>query len=462
MPVRLRITFLFTVVVFIILGIVCAFIYFFSSASRTDRIKTRLTNRAITTARLLSQAEIFDRQLVERIDSLTNISLKNKSVQVYNYLNRKIYNYSDIPGDTVPVNEEMLDEARVDQRLYFIKGNKEVVVYHYTDQSARLVVICAAEDEDGRKNLDQLRNILVVGLVAGIVFTLIGGYIFSKRLLRPIRKITSEVSEISAHSLTRRIHTGKARDEWYQMSSTLNQLLNRLQESFELQRRFISNASHELSTPLTSISSQLEIALQRERSPSQYQNIITTVLQDVKHMNKLTQTLLEFAKAAGDKGGLSINLVRIDEILLGLPGTMQKLNNKYEVFLRFGELPESEDELLVFGNEELLFTAIKNIVANACKYSPDHRAEITFTIENKYFVISVADNGPGIPESEISNIFQPFYRLDSSRSTEGFGLGLSLAHRMIKLHKGEIGVQSGTMKGTVFTIRIPSAKRGGF
>ena len=111
MPVRLRITILFTLMVFVVLGIVCSSIYYFTYKSRRDAIWVRLSNRAITTARLLSKSEIFDRQLIQRIDSLTTLALKNKSVQAYNDLDKRIYNYSDIPGDTVSLTG-MMDIAR--------------------------------------------------------------------------------------------------------------------------------------------------------------------------------------------------------------------------------------------------------------------------------------------------------------------------------------------------------------
>ncbi len=462
MPVSWRITLLFTIVVFIILGIVCAGIYYFSYRSREDRINLRLSNRAITTARLLSQSELFDRYMVERIDSLTTITLTNKSVQAYNFLNRKIYSYSEQQDDTIAVSNRLLDDTRIKEQIYFTEGDRDVVSYYYTDNNARIVVICAALDVEGKKYVSQLKKILFLCFLAGVAITLVGGYIFSKRLLNPIRNINREVTEISVHNLTRRIPTGRSKDEWHDLSATLNDLLNRLQESFELQRRFISNASHELSTPLTSISSQLEIALQRERNTEEYQKVLSFVLQDVRHMNKLTQTLLEFAKAAGNKGGLEINLVRIDEILMELPSSLQRQNNKFEVSLQFEGLPENENELLVFGNAELLITAIMNIVSNACKYSPDHHAVIGFSIREGYFHVQVSDRGPGIPENELDNIFLPFYRVENSHSVKGFGLGLSLAYQIIKLHKGEITASSQVGKGTVVCVKIPSASRSGF
>ncbi len=457
MPVRLRITMIFVLLSTVILGLVCVGIYYFSYTARLNTIRVRLTNRAITTARFLGQRETFDRRLIQRIDSLTTIALRNKIVEVYDYQNNKIYSYSDLPGDTLTIDEEILDDSRVNGSKFFFSGDKEVVAYHYSDNNIRMVAISAAEDTDGKESLRILRNILLISFLAGIAFISITGYIFSARLLHPIRKIAIDVEEISAQNLTRRIKTGKTKDEWYYLTNTFNRLLNRLQESFDLQRRFISNASHELSTPLTSISSQLEVSLQREREAGDYRNVMQSIYQDVKNMIALTQTLLEFAKASGNPGGLEINLVRVDEIVLRLPADVIKINAKYSVHVMFGELPESEENLLVFGNEILLFTALKNIVTNACKYSEDNYASMLLTVINSEIRIIISDKGKGIIESEVKNIFQPFYRVEENVSTEGFGLGLSLADRIVRLHKGSIEVQSEIGKGTEFIVRLPAA-----
>lgn len=458
MPVRVRITLIFSLIVFIILAIVCSAIYYFSYQTRINNIKTRLTNRAITTGRLLSQREIFDRELIRRIDSSTTLSYKNKSVQAYNYQNRRVYRFTDNPDDTVQVSTKMLDDARVSGKTYFSEGRREVVAYHYTDNNSRLVMIVAGEDVEGRESLTNLSEILLISFLVGNIIVLIIGYFFSKGLLQPIKNISKDVAEISAHNLTRRIEVGKSRDEWYDLSTTLNELLNRLQESFDMQRRFISNASHELSTPLTAISSQLEVSLQRERSGEDYKRVLESIYQDVLHLNKLTQTLLEFAKASGNAGGLEIDLIRIDEIVLQLPAAAAKINLSYSVKIEFDDLPEEEESLLVFGNEALLFTAINNIVINACKYSPDHRANVKLRVVNNTIEIEVEDEGKGIDSSDIEKIFQPFYRIKENGNEEGFGLGLSLAHRIIKLHKGTINVSSEIDRGTIFHLSLPGAK----
>jgi two-component system, OmpR family, sensor histidine kinase ArlS len=120
-------------------------------------------------------------------------------------------------------------------------------------------------------------------------------------------------------------------------------------------------------------------------------------------------------------------------------------------------LPEEEEKLLVFGNETLLSTALRNIVINACKYAAGATPTILLEFENGSLKIAVADKGPGIAKEDLDKIFQPFFRGDDHRSAVGFGLGLSLAYRIVKLHKGNIEVQSEKGKGSTFTIFLPSA-----
>ena len=385
--------------------------------------------------------------------------MKNKIVEAFDLSNNKIYRYTDLEKDTIPEPAAIMEEARKYGKSYAMIDDKDVVVLHYTDFQNNMMIVEAAYDEEGFNKLKQLRLILWLSFAGGIIITLLSGYFFSGRLLQPLRKITDEVNEISAGSLTRRIGNQemKITDEWSYLSSTLNQLLNRLQESFEIQGRFIANASHELTTPLTSISSQLEITLQRPRESEYYEQMIRSVYEDVLHLNKLTISLLEFAKASGTSAGIEIDLLRIDEILLRLPAEMAKSDPGYSISLDFSSLPEQEEKLLVFGNEELLFSALKNIVLNACKYSSDRHASIDLWINDQEIRILVEDQGKGISEKDIEKIFQPFYRAEEVRSFEGFGLGLSLSNRIIKLHKGFIQVESEINKGTRMTVVLPVA-----
>lgn len=416
-----------------------------------------LTNRTLTTASLLSQPEIFDSAIISKINATTREipEITNESILAYNDQNKRIYTYSDIPNDSIGITNGILNEAKSKTIYFFSVGKKEAVAHYYSAE--RMVIIASAFDENGRRDLRRIKDILYFSFTGILLIAFISGWAFSKKLLQPVKKIADEVNTISAKSLAHRIKSGSANDEWNYLTETLNDLLNRLQESFEIQRRFISAASHELSTPLTSISSQLEVSLQKDRMPEEYRLVMQSVYQDVRHLSKLTQTLLEFATVSGDAGGLELNLIRIDEVLMRLPSEMTKMDKSYSVKLAFDQLPEDEASLLVFGNAELLFIAIKNIVSNACKYSPDRLAKIKLSVTQSVIIVSVEDEGKGIPENELQNIFQPFYRTKDSRSIIGFGVGLPLVNRIIKLHKGQIKINSIVGKGTTFSIQLPIA-----
>ena len=457
MSLRIRITILFASIVLTILLLVCISIYYFSYTNRVNSFRTRLTNWAITTGRLLSQSAVFDQQMILKIDASTMLSMKDKNVEAFDRTDRRVYNYSDRPEDSIQLPNDILNRTREKGDNYFSFGNRDVISHYYSDQNFHVVMVASGFDEVGKENLVQLFYVLLFSFLGGILIAVAAGYIFSKQLLVPLRKIADEIKEISVRNLAGRIKAGENKDEWNYLADTINQLLYRLQEGFEIHRRFISNASHELSTPLTSISSQLEISLNRDREAPEYRAIMESIYQDVRQLSRLTQTLLEFARASGDPGGLEIDLVRMDEVLLFLTGEISKLNQEYKVKLDFEKLPDEEDKLLVFGNEELLITAIRNIIVNACKYSDDHLATIKLASRDSTVIIVIEDHGKGIPDTELTNIFQPFYRVSNNRNIKGFGLGLSLANQIIKLHKGQITVHSMPEKGTEFMITLPVA-----
>lgn len=460
MPVKVRITLYFTIIVFIILTAVCLSIYYISYKTRERNFQTRLTNRAVTTARLLSQSDIFNQALMQKIDASTSVAMLDKSIQAYDYSGNMIYYYADRPDDTIAVSSKVLNDARKNNFVKFTVNNKDAVAYHFIDDNHPVIIITAAYDPEGRQNLKALRLILWGCFIAGIIVTVGVGYFFSQRLLQPVKKIADDINAISAQNLAKRIKYERRNDEWNYLAQTLNALLNKLEESFDTQGRFIANASHELSTPLTAIFSQLEVSLQKDRDASEYRKVMGSVLDDVQQLIRLTQTLLQFAQASGRAGGLETQLVRIDEVLLRMPHEMTKAEPTYQVKMNFGELPTEEENLLVLANETLLFSAIKNIVQNACKYSFDQTAFITLDIKNNQVHIAIYNKGQQIPAEYLHHIFEPFFRVDATRAEKGFGLGLPLAKKIVQLHKGEITVSSSKDGGSTFTIILPAALSG--
>jgi signal transduction histidine kinase len=455
MKIKYRIAVLFTLVVSFILLLLCASIFYFSNLKRAFSFRERIKNRAITTVSLLFKVSGINPNLLRRIDEITQISLDQKSFQIFNSAGNIIYSYADENVTPVPINANIRLKAKEKGTYFFNYEGRDVVAVNYTDGDNSYIVVGAAFDKDGFQKLDELKLILLFSFIIGVLITFLSGLFFSERIVHPIQKITKEVKEISSQNLSRRIELQEPKDELYQLSYTFNVLMNRLQESFEIQRRFIANASHELSTPLTAISSQLEITIQNERTADEYKAVISSVYDDVKNLNQLTRSLLEIAKASGTSDGIELSLVRIDELLMRLPVELRKTNAAYNVQLHFDTFPENEDKLLVFGNNDLLFSATKNIVTNACKYSPDHTANVSLSFSDYELYIIVKDNGPGISQKDLDLTFQPFYRGEEAENKHGFGLGLPLALRIIKMHKGNITIKSTVGQGSQFTIVLP-------
>jgi signal transduction histidine kinase len=368
-----------------------------------------------------------------------------------------IYRYQTKSEHITGASDLVLENAiRDGQYFYSVNNRREALAVRYEEGGNKIIVIVAAYDSDGWTQLTQLKHIFFISLLIGTSISLAAGHLFSKQLLKPVAEMIREVNDISSHNLSNRLRTGETQDELNQLASTFNELLDRLQEYFTAQRRFISNASHELSTPLTSISSQLEVTLQRNRTTEEYEQVMHSVQEDVVQLSQLTKSLLEIAKT-GSEGSIELNEIRIDEILFKIMGDIKKTNADYGVELSFSDSSIDESSFLVFGNSDLLYIAIKNIVENGCKYSPDHTSRIDLSFKNQSTIIAVASSGDAIRPEDLEKLFQPFYRASAAAGTAGFGLGLALAERIIGLHKGVIKIKAGAELENVFEISLPSA-----
>ena len=458
MKIKYKITALFALLATAIMLLSSVSVYYFTSRDRAEAFTKRLKGRANNNAQIYSIFGDSSLHLLTQIDSGSVNTLPRKSVMIYDYLDHMLYEFNAKGEKTPRVDSSILERSRVEEEIYFKVDGREAIAFHHTDNKNRIVIVVVAYDSDGWARLVQLRHILFLGLLIGIAIALIGGYVFSTQLVKPLSMIIQEVKDISSQNLSHRLEAGSGHDELHQLANTFNDLLNRLQESFNIQRRFISNASHELSTPLTSISSQLEVTLHKDRDIEEYKQVMLSIREDVKQMQQLTKSLLEIAKT-GSQGTIELVEVRIDEVMFKVMGDVQKISPAYKVELHFEDIPEDDREFLVFGNSDLLYSAIKNFVENGCKYSPDHISWVDLSFQQSQIIIRVKNQGDVIAEEEIEHIFQPFYRTSvAANRTKGFGLGLALAKRIIGLHKGSINVQSDIVSGTVFTIILPSIK----
>jgi len=454
MNIRFKITLLFTLLVIGILSLISYSVYYFAERSRQEVFRQRLRAGANNRANLFAILGDNKIDVLQKIDSSSTTQVGQRGLVIYEN-DRPAYEFYGKDVKRLVITPQMIADVKVNKVKFIKEGDADLYITYQDYNNKKLIVFYIGSDEDGKRRIADLKGILLSSLLAGVIITIVVGYIFSTQLVRPINRIIKEVNEVSFNNLSERIYGGDGQDELSRLANTFNNLLNRLQESISIQKRFISNASHELSTPLTSISSQLQVTLYKERSTEEYHNVLHSIQEDVEQMRQLTKSLLEIAKT-GYEGGIELTEVRIDEIMLKITGDVKKINAAYNVELEFGEFPDDDKSCLTYGNPDLLYSAIKNITENACKYSDDKHAFLSLIFSNKEIICEIKNNGKVIAPEELESIFHPFYRGSTSSDTKGFGLGLALSQRIIALHKGRVKVQSDKANGTVFTITFPS------
>jgi len=219
---------------------------------------------------------------------------------------------------------------------------------------------------------------------------------------------------------------------------------------------FLSNVSHELKNPLHAIRTQLDVTLSRERDSTAYRSALQSVLDDVDAMTEVEEKLHQLARIYNDPAAIPFSKTRLDELLWQTKEQLQKRRPSFKIVLDFGEMPENEELLNVRANEALLRTALLNLMDNACKYSPDHRAQVRVRFQpDGTHEVEIADNGPGIPAEELPLIFEPFFRSPRHLKEKGTGIGLSLVQSILNLHQIALSVESPTQGGTVFKMVFP-------
>ncbi len=319
------------------------------------------------------------------------------------------------------------------------------------------IVIVSAKNYYASHHLIFLRNIILVSVVLVISIIVYLSFFFSKHIFDPIKVITQKVKQISTDNIHLRIDEKEKDDEINQLITTFNDLLNRLETAFETQKNFISNASHEFGTPLTSIMGEAEVMLMKERTPEEYQQTLKNILGQAERLNQITQTLLLLAQTGYSNKKVVFEILRTDELLWNVKEMMDKLNPKNNIIIDYSLLPENPLKLKVMGNKQLLYLAFTNILSNSCKYSNNHPVQVIIASNDKEVILVFKDRGIGIPESEIAFIYDPFFRASNTRHIEGYGIGLPLTRNIIKIHNGQLLVSSVENEGTTVQIKLPLA-----
>lgn len=455
MQIRTRLTLQFTLLVSCILLISFVAIYYFSYKNVKEDFYDRLRSKAEGTASLLLKVKEIDNELLRIIDGTNRDQIFNDNMIIFDEENRVIYTNIIPPAQpAISVSNYWLDEIRKAGEIRYSDGDYEVIGLYYKYPYNRSVVLFAGQDLYGKANLANLRAVLAIIFLVVTAVVALAGWLFAQRAIAPITRVMNELEGILPQNLGVRLKTNNNKDEIGRLTDTFNKLLDRIENAFKVQKTFVANVSHELKNPLTKINSQLEVVLLKDREPETYRQTISSVLEDIKDLSLLSDSLLELAKVSDDRKDLLTEKVRIDDLLLDIREKMLKMRTDYNVGINLGELPEDDSWLELQGNSGLLKTAFLNLMDNGCKFSPDHTVNVILSVEPHEIAVGVGNNGEPIPEHDQPQIFHPFFRSNKTAGVKGYGIGLSLAERIVRLHGGYIGLQT-RQEGTVFTVHFP-------
>lgn len=360
--------------------------------------------------------------------------------------------------DGEPFTTSRVYDAEVSGIRYFVYDRKQVGE-NLEDLWIRGVVSMDA----AQVQLKSIGRSTVIFVPILLFLGIAGGFLAAQRMLLPLRRIEETASEISRGTdLARRIEIGRGGDEIHDLARAFNGMLDRLEGAFEAEQRFTSDASHELRTPMSVILAQTELALEKERSGEEYRRAIRVIERQGRRMSAMIRSMLEYTRLEMHTERYPFEVVDLSALARSVTEDMALLQVRGISVTAF-----IENDILVFGSSILLERLLQNLIDNAYKYGREGgHTEVRLLpagngadpAEAGKVVLTVSDDGPGIPREHLGKIFDRFYRADPSRNANvpGSGLGLSMVQKIAVMHGGSVEVRSEPGKGTRFSVLLPS------
>ena len=328
----------------------------------------------------------------------------------------------------------------------------ELAAANAINQGALSIVLDV--DAIERSILFDALGILLFVIAAGscVAYFLIGHY------TKPVQQLSAHMKEISPNTLSDSIEIEGDGEEIQELVKSFNQMTEQLDEAFAMQRRFSASAAHELRTPIAVLRTKLDVFKKKKREQREYDELVDTMETYIDRLSSIITDLLEFAETSelGETEDVSLDSV-VKTVVDDLESVAQ--NNMVNVQIDIQSKAQSETKaFIVKGNANLLYRALYNLIENAIRYNNEEGSvNITLKTKGQEGVIIIADTGVGIAPEQRELVFEPFYRVNKSRSREfgGAGIGLSLVKTILKRHGASITVSENNPQGSVFTIRIP-------
>lgn len=464
LSIRLKITLWFAVALFVIVAITYVVILTVSNQVIQKTIRDTLLH---TVEDNVDEVEFYtDISQVDIANSVDHFIMYNSGYlevdddfldevnDVYTalYLSDGTLMYGENPLAVALADLEFSDseirERTVNGELYYILDR------HLTQKGLEdLWLRGVVSEHQGEVQMHEISMLSLIILPIILIAAVLGGYFIAKRMLMPIKQITNASENISrGGDLKKRIELDRGKDELHRLADSFNNMIARLDESFEAERQFTSDVSHELRTPMSVIMAQCEYTLDEERTPQEYERALRLIRRQGRKMTKLINDMLDFVRLERRGTNYQIEKLNLSALVNSVCEDMSLIRER-GISLEH----EVEDEIWVDGNPALLSRLLSNLISNAYRYGKDDgHIKVRLKKSQDEVTLSVSDDGIGISREDKEKIFRRFYQADSSRTGSGTGLGLSMVKEIASFHGGSMSVESEPGKGSEFTFHLPA------
>ena len=466
LSIRLRIILWFLLSVFLVLSLTATLVFFIS-----DSVMRRTTRNYFISAveentdklKFLSPSEADIAKLMDTDDIFIHykdgyLQIDDDFLMILNDMEFGLYaaDGSLLYGKNSIIRETYQIKLSASHVFTFDTGSGRYLIYDRRLSSkdfSELWIRGIAPLKETTSQLIDIAVYLAAFLPFLIIIILLCGYFAAKGIIRPIKKIEKTTTSITdGNNLSLRIADTGGRDELAALSGNFNKMLDRLETSFEMEKRFASDASHELRTPVSVILAQAEFSLEKERQPEEYIDSLEVIKRQGKRMNQLIGNMLSYTRLEQRIDNYPFEKLDFSVLVSDLCSDMTPLRIN-DISLEYSVEPG----IMINGNAELLARMLQNLLENAYKYGRQGgNTKVTLSLQGNNIKLLVEDDGIGIAEDQLEQIFDRFFRVSNKTSITGSGLGLSIVKKIVDMHGGNIDVSSKEGIGTTFTIIFSS------
>ena len=471
--VRVRLTLWYTAVltlVLIALSTITYFIFWRSTVQRTDVNLAELSEAFLTTldAEVNDQSGPDSLRLAGQV-AITEHRFRDHVFAIFDDAGNIVVSSQEVPpaSSTVPFFSPSFQHffdasSRADRLFGKVKGGRDGYrgfARHFSSLGKTYTLVILQSLHQQQEMLEEVTATFAWVIPIAIVLASAGGYFLARKSLAPVVAMSTQAGRIGAANLHERLAVQNDRDELGHLAQSFNGLLDRLSQSFERQRRFMADASHELRTPVAILRGEAEVALsQQERSLEEYRESLGVLHQEAERLTHIVEDLFTLTRADAGQYPLQPRDFYLDELIAECVHSARTLALAKKICLNLEEASESP----IHADESLLRRMILNLLDNAIKYTPEGGSvSVTCRRAGKEYALSITDTGGGIPADLQPRIFERFFRADKARSrTEndggGAGLGLSISRWIAEAHHGRLQLTHSNSAGSTFTAYLPA------